>query len=202
MYTKFLFGLLAACAIALPMKKRTTITGVSNGSIFSFSSAATAREEFYTEGSCGLSTYFPNKVPSNVPLVAMPESVMSQYGSAQNNVLCGQIITLTRESTGVTYQAAIADTCPANTMDMTIDLWVDFGQSATDGTQFTGLSWSVSTDSVSTGACKETYTVVSGDYCYKIWVEYGITEAELYAWNPSLDSACDLAIGQVLCVSE
>ncbi|TFY61264.1 hypothetical protein EVJ58_g4618 [Rhodofomes roseus] len=51
-------------------------------------------------------------------------------------------------------------------------------------------------------ACDEVYTVVSGDYCAKIEYNYNITDADLYALNPWLDSACDLQVGQNLCVGE
>jgi len=141
-----------------------------------------------------------------MPLVAMPGSVMQNYGSAQHNTLCGKIITMTRPSNGVTEQAAIADTNISDTdsIDMTSDLWVDFGQPANDGSIISALNWSIGGTSSGGGGgtCTETYTVVSGDYCYKIWTEFGITQAELQSWNPSLDSACDLSIGQVLCVAE
>jgi chitinase len=51
------------------------------------------------------------------------------------------------------------------------------------------------------GSCKQTYTVVSGDYCYLIWTKYSITEAQLRAWNPSLNAACAVFPGDKLCVS-
>jgi len=76
--------------------------------------------------------------------------------------------------------------------------------STTSPTTTTGVS--ITTTSASTSAtpttCTKYYTVVSGDYCYLIWTEFGITQAQLYAFNPTLDANCDLAIGQVLCVSE
>ncbi|PMD16786.1 carbohydrate-binding module family 50 protein [Hyaloscypha hepaticicola] len=59
-----------------------------------------------------------------------------------------------------------------------------------------------STSSSPTAACTKTYKVVSGDYCYLIETNFGITSAQLYAWNPTLDANCDLSIGQILCVSE
>jgi len=68
----------------------------------------------------------------------------------------------------------------------------------------TGVSASTTSSSASATptACTETYTVVSGDYCYAIWTKFDITQAQLYAFNPTLDANCDLSIGQVLCVSE
>lgn len=69
-----------------------------------------------------------------------------------------------------------------------------------------GISSSTTASAPSTATsfsvCLKTYTVVSGDYCFLIEQNNGITEAQLRAWNPSLDAACDLAIGQVLCVSQ
>ncbi|KAK5662512.1 hypothetical protein OQA88_8424 [Cercophora sp. LCS_1] len=60
---------------------------------------------------------------------------------------------------------------------------------------------SVSAPTVTPGACLASYTVVAGDYCWKIWTDHGIGEADLRGWNPGLD--CDaLWVGQVLCVSK
>ncbi|KAF8147950.1 hypothetical protein K438DRAFT_1510708, partial [Mycena galopus ATCC 62051] len=54
----------------------------------------------------------------------------------------------------------------------------------------------------SDSGCSQTYTVVSGDYCSKIETMFGITDAELHSWNPSINSGCtNLQIGQSLCVS-
>ena len=50
-------------------------------------------------------------------------------------------------------------------------------------------------------SCAQTYTVVSGDWCSKIWGQYSLTEAQFRALNPTLDANCDLSIGQVLCVA-
>ncbi|OCK76037.1 carbohydrate-binding module family 50 protein [Lepidopterella palustris CBS 459.81] len=50
-------------------------------------------------------------------------------------------------------------------------------------------------------SCSKTYTVASGDYCYKIWTDNGLTEAQFRALNPSLDAGCDLIAGQVVCVA-
>jgi chitinase len=49
--------------------------------------------------------------------------------------------------------------------------------------------------------CTETYTVQAGDYCYAIAVANGISVDDLEALNPTLDDACDLVPGQVLCVA-
>lgn len=208
-YSAF-FGMalsLVSVANAAPIDKRTTLTGTNAGSLYSFDIAATARQVFYQYGSCGLSTYFVGVVPDSMPLVAMTSTVMQNYGASQHNTLCGKIITMTN-SNGVTQQAAIADTNVSvdNSVDMTIDLWTKFGQPSTDASIIPSLSWSINTDAASpgtsTGTCKSSYTVVSGDYCYLIWTEYGITEAQLRSWNPTLNSACDLVPDQVLCVSE
>jgi LysM repeat protein len=49
-------------------------------------------------------------------------------------------------------------------------------------------------------ACKKTYTVVSGDWCAKIWEQFGLSEAAFRALNPKLDEGCLIEIGQRLCV--
>jgi LysM repeat protein len=52
-----------------------------------------------------------------------------------------------------------------------------------------------------TPPCTEVYVVVSGDTCYLIWTKFGITEAQLYSMNPTLNANCNITIGQVLCVA-
>lgn len=54
--------------------------------------------------------------------------------------------------------------------------------------------------------CTRFHTVVSGEICLGI-INYpenvGLTLDQLYSWNPAINSECtNLAIGQVLCVSE
>ncbi|KAK6528315.1 hypothetical protein TWF281_009558 [Arthrobotrys megalospora] len=49
-------------------------------------------------------------------------------------------------------------------------------------------------------SCTQTYKVVSGDYCSKIWTKYNLTEAKFKALNPALNAACDIQVGQVVCV--
>ena len=50
------------------------------------------------------------------------------------------------------------------------------------------------------GPCAKIYTVQSGDYCYAITQSQGVTQAQLNALNPWIDSNCDLAVGENLCV--
>ncbi|KAF7291225.1 hypothetical protein MIND_01266000 [Mycena indigotica] len=51
-------------------------------------------------------------------------------------------------------------------------------------------------------SCSSTYTVVSGDTCAAIESKKGISDAQLHALNPSINSACtNLQIGEVLCLS-
>jgi chitinase len=75
--------------------------------------------------------------------------------------------------------------------------------STNSSTASTGVSATTTSTSASAApaGCAKTYTVISGNYCYAIWTEFGLTEAQLYALNPTLDGNCDLSIGQVLCVS-
>ncbi|KAI9775416.1 MAG: hypothetical protein M1839_001111 [Geoglossum umbratile] len=51
------------------------------------------------------------------------------------------------------------------------------------------------------GSCSRRYTVASGDYCFKIWTNNKLTEAQFRALNPGLDADCNVNIGQVLCVA-
>lgn len=52
-----------------------------------------------------------------------------------------------------------------------------------------------------TGSCGQTYTVVSGDWCSKIWDQFNLSEAQFRALNPTVNANCDLDIGQVVCVA-
>ncbi|KAF8961089.1 hypothetical protein BDZ97DRAFT_1256265 [Flammula alnicola] len=49
--------------------------------------------------------------------------------------------------------------------------------------------------------CKTVYTVASGDFCFAIASNAGITVAQLMALNPFIDSNCDLQVGWNLCVT-
>ncbi|KAI2720884.1 hypothetical protein CBS147332_4124 [Penicillium roqueforti] len=49
--------------------------------------------------------------------------------------------------------------------------------------------------------CQEFYTVESGDDCSTMEAEFGVTLAQLYAWNPSIGSTCTgLWLGYAYCV--
>jgi LysM repeat protein len=50
-------------------------------------------------------------------------------------------------------------------------------------------------------ACTSIYTVASGDSCGTIETKFGITLADIIAWNPFLTSSCAIQIGQNLCVA-
>ncbi|KAF7346923.1 hypothetical protein MVEN_01444700 [Mycena venus] len=52
------------------------------------------------------------------------------------------------------------------------------------------------------GSCSQTYTVVSGDTCAVIESKTGVSDSQLHAQNPSINSACtNLQVGETLCVS-
>ncbi|KAJ6540599.1 hypothetical protein B0H19DRAFT_1381639 [Mycena capillaripes] len=52
------------------------------------------------------------------------------------------------------------------------------------------------------GGCSQTYTVVGGDTCAVIESKTGVSDAQLHAQNPAINSACtNLQVGQILCVS-
>ncbi|KAJ6450361.1 hypothetical protein C8R45DRAFT_849030, partial [Mycena sanguinolenta] len=51
-------------------------------------------------------------------------------------------------------------------------------------------------------SCTRSYTVVSGDTCGAIESRTGVSDSQLHALNPSINSGCtNLQIGQVLCLS-
>jgi len=67
----------------------------------------------------------------------------------------------------------------------------------------TAPSTSSSSKPTTTGtACKQNYTIKSGDFCFSVWQQFGITEAQFRAWNPTVNTNCDLQIGQIVCVSK
>ena len=49
--------------------------------------------------------------------------------------------------------------------------------------------------------CAFQYTVVSGDWCAKIWEAYGLSEARFRELNPSIGASCALDLGQRVCVA-
>ncbi|KAJ7886779.1 hypothetical protein B0H14DRAFT_2434036 [Mycena olivaceomarginata] len=51
------------------------------------------------------------------------------------------------------------------------------------------------------GGCAQTYTVVSGDTCSAVESKTGVSDTQLHALNPAINSGCtNLQIGQTLCV--
>ncbi|OTA73850.1 carbohydrate-binding module family 50 protein, partial [Hypoxylon sp. CO27-5] len=49
--------------------------------------------------------------------------------------------------------------------------------------------------------CRSCYTVVSGDTCLSITQPRGVSLADFYAWNPSVNSGCtNLQPGYNYCV--
>lgn len=72
--------------------------------------------------------------------------------------------------------------------------------SITTTTTTTSRSRTTSVTTSVAPACKKNYTVVGGDFCFKIWTDNGLTEARFRQLNPQLNANCDLNIGQVLCV--
>ncbi|KAL7905804.1 hypothetical protein GGI35DRAFT_123635 [Trichoderma velutinum] len=140
---------LAFTASAAPVEEdlteRATISGSGTpGSIFMFGSASNCRQIFYQSGACGLSTFFPTKVPSNLPLVALPSRIFEAHGpSDQGNSLCAKVITMTHN--GVTRQAVVADenTSDEQSIDMCLDLWQAFGGHDNDGSLIKPFSWSI-----------------------------------------------------------
>ncbi|KAJ7668263.1 hypothetical protein B0H17DRAFT_1088052, partial [Mycena rosella] len=50
------------------------------------------------------------------------------------------------------------------------------------------------------GGCESLYTVASGDSCGAIETKTGLSDAQLRALNPWIDTACSLQIGQTLCL--
>ncbi|RCN33357.1 LysM domain protein, partial [Ancylostoma caninum] len=50
-------------------------------------------------------------------------------------------------------------------------------------------------------SCSSWYRIQSGDYCYKIWTDNGLTEQQLLALNPGLNCNA-LNIGDSVCLAE
>lgn len=136
----------AVCAApAEQQSKQAPVTGKSNGSIFMFGDTNKCRQTFWRYGACGLSTYFADKVDKNMPLVAMPTGTFDRYGEAQDNKLCGKVITMSHN--GVTRKAVVADenTSSEQTIDMCLENWQAFGGHDNDGTLIRNINWSIAT---------------------------------------------------------
>jgi chitinase len=65
----------------------------------------------------------------------------------------------------------------------------------------TATTTSTSATATATLSCVEDYTVVAGDYCYKIAEDHGLTLDEFLAMNPTVDCAL-LQVGQVVCTKQ
>ncbi|KAJ5176347.1 uncharacterized protein N7482_002224 [Penicillium canariense] len=52
-----------------------------------------------------------------------------------------------------------------------------------------------------TSSCQQYYTVIAGDYCQKVEVQFGVSASDLQSWNPGLDDSCtNLWKGYQYCV--
>ncbi|KAK3181377.1 hypothetical protein K4F52_007391 [Lecanicillium sp. MT-2017a] len=134
---------LSIATLALAASVAAGPSGTSDGSIFMFGDSAKCRKIFYDSGACGLSTYFKGKVDPNMSLVAIPSHVFDKYGQAQNNKLCGKIITMTYQ--GVTRKAVVADenTSGEQSIDMCLGDWKAFHGKDGDGTLRKNIKWSI-----------------------------------------------------------
>jgi LysM repeat protein len=80
------------------------------------------------------------------------------------------------------------------------------GPSLTTTTTTVSSSTSISTtappatSTTSTPSCAQTYTVQDGDYCFKIWSKFHLSEAAFRALNPGLNEIVDIEVGETLCV--
>ncbi|EFY91641.1 hypothetical protein MAC_02231 [Metarhizium acridum CQMa 102] len=115
----------------------------TNGSIFMFGDLGNCRSAFRDHGACGLSTYFKDIDPDKLSLVALPSGIFDPHGQAQNNKLCGKVITMTYN--GVSKQAVVADENKSSeqSIDMCLDMWEAFGGRDGDGTLLKGIEWSI-----------------------------------------------------------
>lgn len=57
------------------------------------------------------------------------------------------------------------------------------------------------TESGASPDCYEWYVVQTGDTCDAIEQTYSITSAQFMAWNPEVDSACDIYAGYAYCIN-
>ncbi|KAJ7642028.1 RlpA-like double-psi beta-barrel-protein domain-containing protein-containing protein [Roridomyces roridus] len=157
-------------------------------------SATTGPATFYTPGgalgACG------------TPIQDTDFAVALTAPNYDSGAHCGQTITVTYN--GNTITVTVRDLCPGcgtNGIDLTetafaalasTDLGViqvdwEFGSGSGGGNPPPGCT---------------TYTVKAGDTCSAIERMFGISDANLHAWNPAINALCtNLQIGQVLCVS-
>ncbi|KAJ5645771.1 hypothetical protein N7490_002143 [Penicillium lividum] len=93
------------------------------------------------------------------------------------------------------WNPAIGDDCQSLSVGYAICVAVETTSTST-------ITTAAATETTSSVSCSEYYTVVSGDSCSAIEVEYSITFAEFLLWNPSIGSNCQyLDVGQQYCVA-
>ncbi|KAH8660501.1 hypothetical protein BX600DRAFT_400333 [Xylariales sp. PMI_506] len=69
------------------------------------------------------------------------------------------------------------------------------------GAGFTSVSTPSPVQTGITSGCTKFYEVQSGDTCYAIAQDNGITLDEFYAWNPAVGQCTDLELGVYYCIS-
>ncbi|KAH8803541.1 hypothetical protein F5884DRAFT_805793 [Xylogone sp. PMI_703] len=111
--------------------------------------------------------------------------------------------TTTKTSTSMSISSTAPKTTTSTHMSSTTQTTSSKLVSTITTTKSTSSASSIQshTPAPSPTGCSQTYTVKSGDFCFSIGQMFGITTTQLQQLNPSLDSNCDLVVGQVLCVA-
>ncbi|KAJ6504937.1 RlpA-like double-psi beta-barrel-protein domain-containing protein-containing protein [Mycena vulgaris] len=116
-----------------------------------------------------------------------------------------------RQGCAQTYTVASGDTCSAiesrtglsDAQLHSLNPSINGGCTNLQIGQVLCLSGGSSGGGGSGGGCAQTYIVVSGDSCAAIESRTGVSDAQLHALNPSINSGCtNLQIGQVLCLGD
>ncbi|KAF7343605.1 hypothetical protein MSAN_01981400 [Mycena sanguinolenta] len=109
-----------------------------------------------------------------------------------------------RQSCSKSYTVVSGDTCAAieaktGVSDSQLH---SLNPSINSGCTNLGIGQVLCLSSGTSGGCTSTYTVVSGDTCAAIEAKTGVSDSQLHAANPSINSGCtNLQIGQVLCLT-
>ncbi|KAH7925017.1 hypothetical protein BV22DRAFT_1129366 [Leucogyrophana mollusca] len=145
------------------------------------------------------------------PSAATPTNVASGTittdCTAYYTVVSGDTCDLVEAKNGITAAQFLAWNPEINADCTNLELGEAYCVAASAATTTTTSSVSAATPSnvapgTVTASCTAYHTVVSGDTCYLIEGEYGITDAQFLAWNPEINSGCtNLIIGEAYCVA-
>ncbi|KAF9480726.1 hypothetical protein BDN70DRAFT_992517 [Pholiota conissans] len=136
-------------------------------------------------------TTMPSRSPTSTP----SGSPTSSPGSVPTNIATGTWTNCT------TYHTIISgDSCATVESSANIAI-ADFLKWNPEVTINCNIDLDEAYCTLGPNPCKTIHTVASGDFCFAIASNAGLTTAQLMALNPFLDANCDLQLGWNLCIA-